>query len=104
METQFTARHFDASSALREYASKSLAKLERYYDGIVDAHVILSSNGAPSADKTAEITIGVYRERLAANNSAATYEQAIDGCVERLRRQLLRYKRKLKSTDRDHHK
>lgn len=104
METQFTARHFDASPALQEYATKSLSKLERYYDGIVDAHIVLSSNGAPSADKTAEITVGVYQQRLAANDSASTYEQAIDSCVERLRRQLLRYKRKLKSTDKDYHK
>lgn len=104
METQFTARHFDASPTLQRYADRRLTKLERYYDGIVDAHVILDRDGAPSAEKTAEITLGVYRRRLAANDAAPTYEKAIDNCVERLRRQLLKYKSRLRGTDRDEHK
>ncbi len=104
METQFTARHFDPTPALRDYAVKRLGKLERFYDGIVDAHVILDTDGAPAADKTAEITLNVYRQRLSANDAAATYEKAIDHCVERLRRQLVKYKSKLKSTDKDYHK
>ena len=106
METQvqITARHFDASPALREYAENRIAKLERYYDGIVDAHIILSEDGSSGTSKEAEIMLNVYQQRLSASDAAATHEQAIDNCVERLRRQVLKYKAKLRSTDKDAHK
>lgn len=104
MEPQITARHFDASPALRDYASKQLSKLNRYYDGIVDAHIILSQDGDHHQSKGAEITLNVYRQRLCANNTAPTHEAAIDNCVENLRRQVLKYKDKLRSTDQDYHR
>ncbi len=103
METQVTARHFDASPALRAYAAKRLAKLERYYDGIVDAHIVLGTNGS-SSEKTAEVTVGVYGQRLVAEDQSSTHETAIDNCVERLRRQVLKYKDRLRSTDKDYMK
>ncbi len=104
MELQITARNFDAGPALRDYAARRVEKLERYYDGIVDGHVILSTDGAPGAEKATEITLGVYQQRLTATDQAATHEAAIDGCVERLRRQVIKYKKKLRSTDKDAHR
>ncbi len=61
MQTTITARHFTANPALRQYASARLSKLEKYYDGITDVHVVLHKN---SLTKTAEITLRVYRQRL----------------------------------------
>lgn len=103
METpvQVTARHFDASPALRDHAVKRLEKLERFYDGIIDAHIVLDADGGPPDDKTAEITLGVYQKRLSASSTASTHEEAIDNCAEGLRRQLKTYKGKLHSTDQD---
>lgn len=101
MQTQITVRHFDASPALRDHASQRLDKLKRYYDGITDAHVILADDGPPSNGKSAEITLNVYRQTLSARDSAGTHEQALDNCVDRLRRQLIRYKAKLKRIDQD---
>lgn len=104
MQTQITARHFDASSTLKEYASDRLSKLERYYNGITDAHVILTNGSAAPADKHAEITLGVYRQRLASRRNGSTYEEAIDSCVANLRRQLMRYKAKLRDTSKEAHR
>ena len=104
MQTQVTARHFDAPSALQEYAEKQLAKLERYYDGITDAHVVLRKGSGAGADKEADVTLNVYQQRLNAKDTAATHEEAIDHCVKRLRRQLKKYKAKLRSTDKDSHR
>ncbi len=100
MHKQITARHFNASPALRTYAAERLSKLEKYYNGITDAHVILQ---AAPLEKTAEITLGVYRQRLTAQDVAATHEEAIDRCVERLRKQIIRYKARLRRTDQDIH-
>lgn len=104
MQTQFTARHFDAKPGLKDYASARLSKLQRYYDGITDAHVILTANSTSPADKQAEITVGVYRQRLAAQHGGATFEQAIDDCVNSLRRQLMKYKSKLRDTSKIVHR
>ena len=104
MQSQITARHFDASPALREYASDRLLKLERYYAGITDAHVVLSEDGDAAADKAAEISLSVYRQRLSAQDTGTTHEEAIDRCMKRLQRQVKKYKAKLKDTNKDVHR
>jgi putative sigma-54 modulation protein len=95
MQTQITARHFNASPRLRRYASERLGKLERFYDGITGAHVILEPNG-DTTSKEAKVELNVFRQRLTAADHGPTYEQAIDKCVNRLRRQILKYKTKRK--------
>ena len=104
MNTQITARHFNANGTLRSFADERLSKLERFYDGIIDAHVILSEENKSTSNKSAEINLNVYRQRLSAHDTASTFEEAIDCCVERLRRQVLKYKSKLKSKDKDYHR
>lgn len=94
MDTQITARHFNASSRLKDFVNTRVGKLERFYDGITDARVILSKNNAADGSKTAEITLNVRRNMLVAQDKAGSYEEAIDRCVSRLRRQIIKYKRK----------
>ena len=104
MQPQITARHFDASPALRDYASDRLGKLERFYSGITGAHIVLSEDGATAADKAAEISLSVYRQRLSAQETGTTHEEAIDRCVRSLQRQVKKYKAKLKDTNKDVHR
>lgn len=104
MQLQLTARHFDASPELRAYVEERLQRLSRVYDGITEVNVILTRDGNGVPEKGAEMTLRVYRQTLTARDSALTHEQAIDNCTERLRRQLMRYKAKLRSTDRFAHR
>lgn len=104
MQTQITARHVDLHPDLRDHVENRLAKLLRFYDGIINAHVILGESNAPSGEKTAEINIDVYQKRLSAEDAASTHEQAINQCVDHLRRQLKKYKARLRSTDKDAHR
>lgn len=104
IDTQITARHVEINDRVRQYAEDRTAKLERYYDGIVSAHVILSKDNSPAEKKTAEINIDVYQKRLSADDAADTYEQAINQCVDHLRRQLEKYKAQLRSNRRDAHR
>ena len=100
MNTRITARHFHASPALRAYVTDRLSKLEKYYNGITDVHVVLHKEPSQQA---AEITLNVYRQRLAAQDAAPTYEEAVDRCITRLRRQISRYKARLRSNHRNEH-
>lgn len=95
MQTRITARQFDASDALRNHVVSQVDSLQKYYDGIVDARVVLD-NADSSHDKRAEIVIQVYRQTLAASDGAPTHESAVDACVNQLRRQILKYKDKLR--------
>ena len=105
MEPRITARHFSLSNDLRNFVNDRVAKLEQYYNGITDAHVILDiENGRPNSRYSAEAILTVYRQTLSAQDSADSHETALDNCVEGLRRQLLRYKGKLKDTAKHYHK
>lgn len=104
MQTQITARHFDAPSALREYAEARLAKLERVYDGITEARIVFSVNGHPDKIKSAEVIVNVYQHTLTAASDGATHEEALDECAKALRRRLRKYKARLRSTSRNYQK
>ncbi|MEL6704231.1 MAG: HPF/RaiA family ribosome-associated protein [Bacteroidota bacterium] len=67
MQTRITARHFQASDGLRTHIEQSLSKLTRYYDGIVDAHVVLNGDDR-ATDKSAEVALNVYRQTLTATS------------------------------------
>lgn len=104
MQLQLTARHFDATPELRSYVEERVEKLSRVYDGITEVAVTLTREGNGLPEKGCEMIVRVYRQTLTARDSALTHEQAVDNCTERLRRQLKRYKAKLRSTDRFVHR
>lgn len=104
MQTQITVRHFEAQDALKEYAEKKVSKLERFYDGITEARIVLTEDGSTAGSRTAEIVVYVYQQTLSSTCNAASHEDAIDQCVRALLRQLEKYKAKLRSTDKDYHK
>jgi putative sigma-54 modulation protein len=104
MPTRITARHTELSDGLRAHIERSVSKLDRYYDGIHDAHVVLDGHDSDSLGKKAEVKVSVSRRTLTAQDSGLTYQDAVNGCVRQLRRQVLRYKGKIRSTDKDAHK
>jgi len=54
MHTRITARNFRASKRLQSYASDRLAKLERFYDGITNARIVLSKSADTTEGNAAE--------------------------------------------------
>ena len=94
MDVQITSRHFKARSSLLEHAQESVRKLSQFYDGIVNAKVILEiephNNG-----KIAEIVLLVYHHQLFAKEAGDDFEKCISLCIEKLERQLRKYKDKL---------
>ncbi|NND71827.1 MAG: ribosome-associated translation inhibitor RaiA [Rhodothermales bacterium] len=96
MQTRITARHFNLNDDLRNHIEARISKLHQVYDGITDASTILSVEKGHPEDHEAEIILNVYRQQLSARDMASSHEEAIDRCAQRLRRQLLRYKAKLR--------
>jgi ribosomal subunit interface protein len=99
MDVNFTARRFKAHSEIKEYAIEEVKKLERLYNGIVRAEVILSYERGTNSVKTSEINVHVYGTLLTAREKSDDYIKAIDGAVEKLIGQLKKYKSKLRGKD-----
>jgi putative sigma-54 modulation protein len=91
MRINFTARHFRAPERLKKYSEKKVARLKRYYGGIIDCEIILDYE---KLNQIAEIAIHVYGQRLVAVEKSEDIFKSIDLAVDKLERQLKRYKEK----------
>lgn len=100
MDIHFTARKFKAHLATRNYALSVVKKLDRYYDGIVRTDVILSYERPQQSIKMAEINIHVYGTVLSATEKSDDFHKSLDLAVEKLERQLAKYKTKIRLKDR----
>ncbi|ASQ91051.1 ribosomal subunit interface protein [Prosthecochloris sp. GSB1] len=96
VQVQVTLRHSHNHHDIEQYARDAVQALDRIFSGIINAHVILDhQNNDFEKNKLAEITLKVPQNVLVVNEAGATYEQAIDSCIDVLGRQLRKYKDKL---------
>ena len=96
MDIHFTARKFKARSMVREHAVSSIKKLDKFYDGIVRGDIILSFERSTNSLKMAEINLHVHGTILSAKEKSEEYIKSIDLAVEKLERQLTKYKTKIR--------
>lgn len=94
MNINFTARKFNTSSALKEFATEETSKLTRYYDRILSCDIVLEPSPDDDEPARAELTVKVKQEVLHATHKGTNYEQAIRLAVDNMRRQLIKYKNK----------
>ncbi|TVQ14099.1 MAG: ribosome-associated translation inhibitor RaiA [Balneolaceae bacterium] len=94
MKTTFTSRHFEASNRLHDYSVKTVKKLEKFFDGIIDCDIVLQPNEDHDEPNQAELIVKVPNDLLNVSETGATYEQAILKAVDTMKRQLIRYKEK----------
>jgi putative sigma-54 modulation protein len=96
MHIHFTARRFKAHESVRDHAIDSVKRLDKFYDGIVRGDVVLSFERTTNSLKTAEINLHVYGTVLFAKEKSADFHKSIDVAVEKLERQLEKYKMRLR--------
>lgn len=99
MDMHFTARRFKAHQDVRDHAISAIKKLDKYYDGVVRADIVLSYEHKPNSTKIAEIVLRVHGTLLTAKEKSDEFHKSIDLCIEKLERQLDRYKTKLRQKD-----
>ena len=101
MLTRFTARRFHARQELKEFATDAVKKLDKFYDGILRADVILSFEGATKNIKIAEINLHVFGTMLTAREKSEDYHKSVELAVEKMNGQLAKYKSKLRAKDKN---
>ncbi len=97
MNLTVTGHHLDVTDSLRQYVSAKMDKLERHSDNVQDVHVILS---VEKLRQKAEATVNVKGTQLFADTIDPDMYAAIDLLTDKLDRQLIKHKEKLK----DHHR
>ncbi|MDA3930779.1 MAG: ribosome-associated translation inhibitor RaiA [Prolixibacteraceae bacterium] len=90
--------HFTADQRLVEFVNKKVSKLDTYFDGIISAEVILKVIKPESTNnKEVELKLSIpAADYLFAKKQADTFEEATNLSIEAVRRQLQKYKEKLK--------
>ncbi len=93
MRSRTTARHFELTQELKDFANKEINGLDRFFDHIIDAHLVLEEEGYR---KKAELNLKVYGAMLVSQHSSDDFRASIEGALDKMKRQLKKYKSKLK--------
>ena len=96
MDIHVTARKFKTHKEIRDHAIDSVKKLDKFYNGIVRANIILSYERSVKSIKSAEINLHVFGTVLVAKEQSDDFHKSIDLAIGKLERQLAKYKTKLR--------
>lgn len=99
MKLQIQSINFDADAKLLAFIEEKCAKLSKFFDRIVDGQVFLKTekDREKRENKVVEIKLNVPGEVLIAAERGHYFEEATDLAVDNLKRQLVRYKEKLRT-------
>ncbi len=93
MRIEITARSFDLSSSMKDYIEKRVNKLKRYFDRVMESHVILTME---RFIYRSEITLHGNGFNLFAEAKAEDPYVAFDGAYSKMERQVRRLKEKVR--------
>ncbi|MFQ5488918.1 MAG: ribosome hibernation-promoting factor, HPF/YfiA family [Gammaproteobacteria bacterium] len=91
MDINLTGHHVEITPALRDYVIGKFERIKRHFDNVVNAKVVL---GVEKMAQKAEATIHVRGSDLFANAEAENMYAAIDALIDKLDRQIKKYKEK----------
>ena len=96
MQTRITARHYQLNNGIKEFAEERISTLLKFFENIIDAHIILDQI---RHNQIAELTVKVYGTKLMSKGKSTDMRASIDQAVEKMEKQLKKYKTKLKQKD-----
>jgi putative sigma-54 modulation protein len=94
MQITTSGHHLELTPAIKDYVDSKLQKLERHNDRITSINVILSVD---KLDQKAEATIHANGKDFFADSTSEDLYAAIDLLADKLDRQLIKHKEKLRS-------
>lgn len=97
MNLTISGHHLELTPAIREYVQHKLARIQRHFDHVIDVAVILAIDKHPEKEKRqkAEINLHVRGKDLHVECIAHDLYAAIDALIDKLDRQVIKYKSKL---------
>ncbi len=101
MQIQVTFRHVEPSEAVKEYAREKVGKIQKYLDGPVEASVTCS---VEKHRHDCDVVIFANGFKIHGRETTGDLFSAIDLVVDKMEKQVKRYRDKLKNIDREHMK
>lgn len=95
MQIAITFRHMEASEPVRAYVEEKLSRVKKYIDDPIDAQVALSVE--KKIRHSVEVTLVAKGVTIKGSEETSDMYSAIDLVVDKIERQLKRYKEKLKN-------
>lgn len=97
MRLNINAVHFKADKKLVAFIQEKMDKLTQVFDGVIDSEVHLKVDNTESRDnKITEIRVTIPGNNFYVKKQSRTFEESTDTAVEALRRQLKKYKEKVR--------
>jgi len=96
MQINITGHHVEVTTALRAYVTEKMQKLERHFDRVNSVNVILN---VEKLQHQAEATVNAGGHTIFAAETAMDMYASIDKLIDKLDRQVRRYKDRIT----DHH-
>ncbi|EXI74554.1 MAG TPA: ribosome-associated translation inhibitor RaiA [Candidatus Accumulibacter phosphatis] len=97
MNLQVSGHHLEVTPALHDYVTGKLERITRHFDNVIDVSVILSVD---KLKQKAEVTVHLAGKDVYVESVDEDLYAAVDGLVDKLERQVQKYKQKLQ----DHHR
>jgi putative sigma-54 modulation protein len=103
MEISVRGKNIELTPSLKGYIDEKIGRLDRYLDSIRSVDVALTVERNRSIEKTqrAEVTVHVNGSVIRAEESTVSMYSSVDIVVEKLERQLKKYKSKIYSSMKD---
>ena len=97
MRVHTEAIQFKADQKLIALVEQKLAKMEQLFDKIILANVRLKlENSGQVRDKIVEVRLSVPGEVIIASETNKTFEASVDQVIGALKKQLIKYKERLR--------
>ena len=92
MQINLSGHHVEVTRSLREYVDTKFSKLARHFDHINNIHVVLT---VEKLNQKAEANVHINGSEVFASAVNGDMYASIDTLVDKLDRQILKYKGKL---------
>lgn len=98
MKLKVQSIHFDADRKLLAFVEEKIDKLTHFYEDIIDGEVFLRlDKSTDKENKIAEIKLNTPGKTMFASEQCKSFEEATDNAVDAIRKQITKYKEKLRS-------
>lgn len=94
MQINITGHHVELTESMHDYVMTKMEKIERHFDNITNVQVTLS---VEKQRQKAEVEMHVSGAQIHATHEHEDMYAAIDGVTDKLDRQVIKHKEKLKN-------
>ena len=97
MNLTISGHHLEVTPAIRDYVQSKLERIKRHFDQVIDISVILTVDNLTEKEKRqkAEINLRMSGKTVYAESLSQDLYAAIDTLIDKLDRQVMKYKTKV---------